>query len=180
MRIITGEARGKKLIAPEGMHTRPTTDRVKEAIFNIIQFDIEGRRVLDLFAGSGQMGLEALSRGAESCLLVDSDRGAQQAILKNIKNCGFEGRCRLASKDAFSVLAAEAGGFGLIFLDPPYGGEILNRALGDICRFDILHQGGIIICESAKEDKITPLKEGYKILKEYGYGSIKVTTITRE
>ena len=102
MRIITGKYRGKNLFVPEGLHTRPTTARIKESIFNIIQFDIEGRKVLDMFAGSGQMGLEALSRGAESCVFCDTDREALKVIGKNITLCKAEGETKVVTRDAVS------------------------------------------------------------------------------
>ncbi len=181
MRIITGTARGKRLQTPEGMHTRPTTDRVKESVFNIIQWDIEGRRVLDLFGGSGQLGLEAVSRGAESCVIVDGDRSAQKAIEANIKNCGFEKRCQLVKGDSFQFLQRQRkNSYHLIFLDPPYGGELLNRALADICRIDILTEGGIIVCESAVADALEPVCAPYRVVKQYTYGHTMVTTVTRE
>ena len=130
MRIITGKARGKRLQTPGGLHTRPTTERVKESVFSIVQWDIEGRKALDLFGGSGQLGLEAVSRGAESCVIVESDRGAQKVIESNIRGCKFESQCRLVCGDAFQFLQRQKkASFGLIFLDPPYGGELLNRAL---------------------------------------------------
>ena len=181
MRVITGTARGRKLEAPKGRSTRPTTDRVKESIFNIIQFDIEGRRVLDLFAGSGQMGIECLSRGAESCVFVESDPSAQKVVERNIAATGFEGSSRLIRGDAFGALSGLRGQkFGLILLDPPYGGELLNQALRQIAEIDILQTGGIIVCESAREDLIQPLEEPYRVKKQYRYGAIAITTFTRE
>lgn len=181
MRIITGSARGKRLQAPEGLHTRPTTDRVKESVFNIIQWDLEGRRVLDLFGGSGQLGLEALSRGAAGCTIVEGDRSAQKIIEANIKSCGFGDRCRLVRGDAFAFLQRQGkGSFHVIFLDPPYGGELLNRALETICRIDILTQGGIIVCESAVEDRLAEPPAPYRAVKRYVYGHTAVTIITKE
>lgn len=181
MRVITGTARGRKLEAPKGRSTRPTTDRVKESIFNIIQFDIEGRRVLDLFAGSGQMGIECLSRGAESCVFVESDPSAQKVVERNIAATGFEKCSRLIRGDAFGALSGLRGQkFGLILLDPPYGGELLNQALRQIAEIDILQTGGIIVCESAREDLIQPLEEPYRVKKQYRYGAIAITTFTWE
>lgn len=180
MRIITGLARGKNLQTPQGLHTRPTTDRVKQAVFNIIQWDIEGRKVLDLFGGSGQLGLEALSRGAASCTIVDGDRNAQKAIEVNIKNCGFERNCQLIKGDSFRFLQrVKANSYHLIFLDPPYGGELLNRAVAEICRIDILTEGGIMVCESAAEDVLAPVQAPYRIVKQYTYGNIVLTIITK-
>lgn len=181
MRIITGEARGKRLSAAPGIHTRPTTDRVKESIFNIIQFDIGGRAVLDLFCGSGQMGLEALSRGARYCRFVDNDRAALDTVRCNIKACKFEERCDVTSGDAISFLARqEASSFGLIFIDPPYSGKLLNKAMEDIVRFDILAQGGIIVCESSSTEQLALPGGSYAMLREYIYGNTKITTFTRQ
>ncbi len=180
MRIITGTARGKNLQTPSGLHTRPTTDRVKQSVFNIIQWDLEGRKVLDLFGGSGQLGLEALSRGAASCVIVDGDRSAQKAIEANIKNCGFEKNCRLIKCDSFQFLQRQSKeSFHVIFLDPPYGGELLNRAVNNICRIDILAEGGIMVCESAADDALEPVPAPYRVVKQYTYGHIVVTIITK-
>lgn len=180
MRIITGTARGKRLQTPDGLHTRPTADRVKQSVFNIIQFDIEGRKVLDLFGGSGQLGLEAMSRGAASCVIVDGDRAAQKAIEANIKNCGFDRSCQLIKGDSFHFLQRQKpNSFHLIFLDPPYGGELLNRAIAEICRIDILAEGGIMVCESAVTDVVQPVQAPYRVVKQYRYGHTDLTIITK-
>ena len=180
MRVITGSARGRRLKELEGMETRPTTDRVKEGLFNIIQFDIEGRKVLDLFGGSGQLGLEAMSRGAASCVIVDGDRAAQKAIEANIKNCGFDRNCQLIKGDSFTFLQRQKkDSYHLIFLDPPYGGELLNRAIAEICRIDILAEGGIMVCESASTDVLQPVQAPYRVVKQYRYGHTDLTIITK-
>ena len=181
MRVIAGSARGRRLQAPQGRNTRPTTDKVKESIFNIIQFDIPGRRVLDLFAGSGQMGIECLSRGAESCIFVESDRRAQQIVRKNLELSGLADKGRLTAGDAFDALdRLAADKFGLILLDPPYGGELLNRALARIGQIDNLQTGGIIVCESAREDQIQPPPAPYRVKKHVFYGATAITVIARE
>lgn len=180
MRIITGSARGKRLQTPAGLHTRPTTDRVKESVFNIIQWDLEGRKVLDLFGGSGQLGLEALSRGAASCVIVDGDRSAQKAIEANIKNCGFERNCQLIKGDSFQFLQRQKkDSYHVIFLDPPYGGDLINRAIAEICRIDILTENGIMVCESAADDPLQPVSPPYRVVKRYTYGHTAVTIITK-
>ena len=180
MRIITGSARGKRLQTPSGLHTRPTTDRVKESVFNIVQWDLEGRKVLDLFGGSGQLGLESLSRGAASCVIVDGDRNAQKAIEANIKNCGFERACQLIKGDSFQFLQRQKkDSYHVIFLDPPYGGELLNRAIAEICRIDILTENGIMVCESSAEDQLQPVSAPYRVAKRYQYGHTAVTIITK-
>lgn len=180
MRIITGTARGRNLRTLEGLHTRPTADKVKQAMFNIVQHDIEGRQVLDLFGGSGQLGLEAGSRGAAAVTIVENDRKAQQIVAENIRNCKLEQVCRLVAGDAIGFLGRQKQeSFDLIFLDPPYGGALLNRALAEICRIDILRQGGIILCESAAEDQLDPLPAPYQVNKTYRYGRICLTAISK-
>ena len=178
MRVITGTARGRKLGQLQGMDTRPTTDQVKESIFNIIQFDIEGRRVLDLFAGTGQLGIEALSRGAESAVFVERRKDALQAIRENLEACGFSDRARVVNGDAMSYLKSGEK-FDLIFLDPPYASGLLQQALEDIARFDICRRHGIIVAESAADKTLPPLSSPYSIYREYRYGKIKLTVYHR-
>lgn len=180
MRIIAGTARGRQLKAPPGLHTRPTTDRVKEAVFSIIQFQVPGARVLDLFAGSGQLGLECLSRGAESCLFCDNDRAALRAVGQNITACGVQDRCTVFAGDFRSAVAGHSpGSFDIILLDPPYGGKMLEDALRAIEQFDILAARGIIVCESACGDKVYIPAAPYEKLREYRYGSTAITTLMR-
>ena len=159
MRVITGTARGRRLKELEGKETRPTTDRVKEGLFNIIQFDIEGRRVLDLFAGTGQLGIEALSRGAESAVFVDCRKEAARLAEDNLRLTGLRDKARVVCGDALSFLASAREKYDLIFLDPPYGTGLLEKALSDIVRFDILRQHGIIICESTMEQVLPEVEE---------------------
>ena len=123
MRIIGGDARGRTIVAPAGAKTRPTQDYVRESLFNIIRWDVEDARVLDLFAGTGALSLEALSRGARSAVLVDMDRAAGAAIRKNMETSRLSEKCRLIPRDyhaAMDVLAAEGARFDLVFIDPPY------------------------------------------------------------
>ncbi|SHH92752.1 16S rRNA (guanine(966)-N(2))-methyltransferase RsmD [Sporobacter termitidis DSM 10068] len=178
MRVISGSARGRKLKEPDGQNIRPTTDMVKESIFNIIQFDIEGRRVLDLFAGTGQLGIEALSRGAAAVVFVDASNDAVKLVRDNIKVMGFDEKATVAREDALAFLG-RGGGFDVIFLDPPYESNLIEKALKRIIEFDILKENGIIICET-KEDK--PLPEPavpYIRGREYRYGKIKITLYTK-
>lgn len=177
MRVISGTARGKALSPVPGMDTRPTTDRVKENIFNIIQNSIRGAKVLDLFAGTGQMGIEALSRGAASCDFVDHARAAQTVLRRNIDGARVADRARLHPMEFAAFLQKNRGaGYDLIFLDPPYGGKLLNEALFAIERFDILSDNGIMICESAVLDEIDPHFTGGR---EYRYGAIRVTILRK-
>jgi len=179
MRLIAGSGRGRKLQAPAGEHTRPTADRIKEAIFNIIQFDIEGRAVLDLFAGSGQMGLETLSRGAVSCVFADNDREACRVIAANLAAVSLSGG-KVVQLDYQAFLKSAKGPFDLIFLDPPYSELHISKSLALIERFDILSKGGIIICESEKAcvlpDSVGDISKG----REYFYGITKVTLFRKD
>ena len=179
MRIISGTARGRKLKEPQGMDTRPTTDKVKESLFNIIQFELEGRRVLDLFAGTGQLGLEALSRGAEHCTFVDQRREAATLVKENVRLCRFESCSRVMQEESLSFLAACREKFDLVFLDPPYTGDLLEKSLEKLTRFDILREHGIIVCESGTDWSVSNLTPPYEAGREYRYGQIKLTICRR-
>ena len=179
MRVITGTARGRKLKELSGMETRPTTDKVKESIFNIVQFDIEGRKVLDLFAGTGQLGIEALSRGAANGVFVDQRKEAAALVRENLKLTGLQERGRVVQGDALGFLSACREKFDLIFLDPPYQSELLDRALAAIAAIDILSKNGIIVCESAVEHAMPALQPPYEQGREYRYGKIKLTLYRR-
>ena len=172
MRVITGTARGRKLQEPSGMDIRPTADVVKEAVFNIIQFDIEGRRVLDLFAGTGQLGIEALSRGAAECVFVDESRDALKIVSENLSRCKLEGRVMQSDGPGY----LERGGkFDIIFLDPPYAEIFLENALKSISEIDILSECGILICERPAE-KTLPAQIGcLHVSREYRYGRVAVS-----
>ena len=177
MRVITGLARGRRLKEPEGMAIRPTTDQVKESIFNIIQYDIEGRNVLDLFAGTGQLGIEALSREAASVVFVDESSAAMKLVRENIKRTGL-GNARTVQADALSYLRGPEK-FDLIFVDPPYDRPVLDKTLSKIIEFDKLNENGIIICESKTETEMPELSDPYKKLREYRYGRVKITVYTK-
>ena len=179
MRVISGSARGRKLKEIAGIDIRPTSDMVKESVFNIIQFDIEGRRVLDLFAGTGQLGIEALSRGAKSVVFIDSSPEAVGLIHKNVNLSGFEGCATIYRRDALRFLeGCEA--FDLIFIDPPYDTRLADRALEKIIEFDKLNANGIIICETRADNNTPTVSPPYVFQKEYIYGSTKILRLTRE
>ena len=177
MHIITGTARGRKLIAPEGNKIRPTTAMVKEAICNIIQFDIPGRRVLDLFAGTGQLGLECLSRGAASCDFVDGSKAATRLIKENLTRTGLPGGT-VYQRDAIAFVR-QAKQYDLILIDPPYDYSFFGRLILTIAEFDILSKNGIMMCETEQGTVLPQLDLPYKQGKEYRYGKVKIALYTR-
>lgn len=177
MRVITGLARGRKLKTPENYDIRPTTDNVKESVFNIIQFDIEGRKVLDLFAGTGQLGIECLSRGAESAVFVDQSREAVKIVKENLQSCGMQ--AAVFQQDAVSFLQ-HGGRFDLIFVDPPYDSGLYETVLETINLVDILSEGGIIICEARRERALPEMAAPYYKRREYHYGKVKICIYTKE
>ena len=174
MRVISGSARGRRL-----KDTRPTTDKVKESLFNIIQFEIEGRRVLDLFGGTGQLGIEALSRGADHCTFVDMRKEAAALIRENLRLTGLSERSRVVQGDALSFLSSCGEKFDVILLDPPYHTELLEKSVERITEFDILREHGIMICESAAERELPALPPPYERGREYRYGKIRLTVCRR-
>lgn len=178
MRVISGTARGTKLETLEGLRTRPTTDRVKEGIFSSIQFIIPGAKVLDLFAGSGQMGIECLSRGAEKAVFVDNNRQALDIVIKNIKSCGLFSKARAVNMSAEEFLNFSKDKFDLIFLDPPYNMGILDEIMEKV--YQITNPGGIIIAESELAWSLKKDIEGLQQVKQYKYGKILVTKFSKE
>jgi 16S rRNA (guanine966-N2)-methyltransferase len=175
MRVITGSARGTKLAAPKGMDTRPTMDQVKEGLFSAIQFEIEGRRALDLFAGSGQLGIEALSRGAASAVFVDEQKEACEIIRQNLQKTKLQEKGSVVQGDYASFLTGCRQKFDLIFLDPPYAGSLLENSLKTISEIDILTDSGIIICERPQEKQLSGEFPGLVRYRDYRYGKTAVT-----
>lgn len=174
MRIITGSAKGKKLITLEGEATRPTSERIKEAIFSSIQFEVEGRVVLDLFAGSGQMGLEALSRGAQRATFIDSSREAMEIVKSNSKTTGFFEKCHYLVSDWRNYIRKASGReqYDLVFVDPPYAMECCADAAALLAEKDLIIPGALVVLESGEEE-INPEDErlnGYEVIKSTHYG----------
>jgi len=178
MRVISGAARGRTLKEPSGFSIRPTSDMVKESIFNIIQFDIEGRRVLDLFAGTGQLGIEALSRGAGSVVFVDIKTEAVRLIKENLKICGFSDMATVCARDALRFLENDEK-FDLIFIDPPYESSLVKSALMKIIEFDKLNTNGIIICEIKADASAPDYLPSCFIQREYRYGGVKIMKVEK-
>ena len=180
MRVITGTARGRRLKELEGMETRPTTDRVKEGLFSALQFEIEGRKVLDLFAGTGQLGIECLSRGAASAVFVDRRADAVKLIRENLKLTELADRARVVAGDSMEFLKSLKERFDIVLLDPPYAAGLLEPAIAHLTAFDILNPHGIIVAEHPAERSLQPPAAPYRVRRAYRYGKIAVTVICRD
>ena len=175
MRVITGKARGVQLKTPDGFDTRPTTDRVKEALFSIIHFEIPGAQVLDLFGGTGQLGIEALSRGAKSAVFVDQREDACRLIRENLKRARMESDARVVRGDYLEYLDRCREQYDIILLDPPYAEVFLENALKKITEIDILRSGGIIVAERPLGKDLPWEFDGYERSRDYKYGKILLT-----
>ena len=180
MRVITGKARGVVLKTPEGMKTRPTSDRVKEALFSIIQFDIPNAKVLDLFAGTGQLGIEALSRDAKFAVFVDEQDKACKLISENLKKTKLDNFARVIRGDYEIFLKNCKEKYDIIFLDPPYAEIFLENALNLITEIDILQSGGIIVTERPAGKELLLDFSGYSRSKDYKYSSTVLTIFRKD
>lgn len=180
MRVITGKARGIQLKTPEGMLTRPTADRVKEALFSIINFDVPGAAVLDLFGGTGQLGIEALSRGAKSAVFVDAREDACKLIRENLKRTKLEGEGRVVRSDYLDYLSRCKDRFDIIFLDPPYAEVFLEKSINRITEIDILQSGGIMVAERPLGKDLSLELPGYTRSRDYKYGKILLTIYRKD
>ena len=180
MRVIAGSARGIALKTPEGMHTRPTADRVKEALFSILHFDLPGSRILDLFAGSGQLGIEALSRDAKDAVFVDERLDACNLVKENLRRTKFTDRGRVVRSDYMNFLQTCGEKFNIILLDPPYAEVFLENALKMITEIDILHSGGIIVTERPLGKALSMDFPGYTRSRDYKYGNTLLTLYRKD
>jgi 16S rRNA (guanine(966)-N(2))-methyltransferase RsmD len=181
MRIITGTAKGKRLATLEGDATRPTSERIKGAIFSSIQFELEGRVVLDLFAGSGQMGLEALSRGADRAVFIDSSREAMEIVKKNARTTGFFERSHFLVSDFRNYIRKASGRekFDLVFIDPPYELKCCSEAAALLAKSGLVIPGALLVLESG-EEQIDPTEERlscYEVVKAAQYGKKTAVTV---
>lgn len=174
LKIITGTKKGKRLLSLEGEATRPTSERIKGAMFSSIQFDIENRRVLDLFAGSGQLGLEAMSRGAQSVTFVDSSREAMEIVKKNAEATGFFDRCRYSVADWRNFLRKASGRdtYDLVFVDPPYALGCCVEAVRKLVEARVIIPGAIVVLESGEERVAEAVGEleDFELVKSTDYG----------
>jgi len=179
MRVITGRARGVRLETVPGEDiVRPTSERVKEAMFSAIQFEIAGRAALDAFAGSGQLGIEALSRGAASCLFLEQDSRAVEIIKQNLAHAKFEHEAKLLPVDSLQYLRRCGESFGLIFLDPPFGSDLLQQALPIAA--ERLSPGGLLVCEAPAKESLPERMEDVALRKSYKHGRTKICVYQRE
>ncbi len=177
MRVITGSARGRKRRTLEGRDVRPTTDMVKEAMFSIIQFDIEGRKVLDLFAGCGQLGIEAVSRGAVSATFVDKSRQSVDVINENVKAVGFSAESKVVNKDYSAFLSGCADKYDIVFLDPPYATGLLQDAISKLGR--VLKDTSTDFCEHPFGETVPETAGDLPLYRQYKYGKLAVTVYKR-
>ncbi len=173
MRVITGTARGCRLETLAGDTTRPTTDKVKEALFSAIQFDLPYKKILDLFAGSGQLGIEALSRGAASCVFVDQNKKATDIIRRNLQTTKLTDKAQIVSADALGFLSRTNERFDFVFLDPPYASSLLIPALEGAA--EKLNAGGVIVCESDDGTVLPGAVGNLSVYRTYQYGRIHIT-----
>ena len=180
MRVITGKARGVQLKTPQGMLTRPTTDRVKEALFSIINFDIPGAAVLDLFGGTGQLGIEALSRGAVSAVFVDAREDSCKLIKENLKRTKLDSCAKVLRSDYMDYLNRCRDKFQIIFLDPPYAEVFLENALKRITEIDILESNGIIVTERPVGKELPWEQDGYTRSRDHKYGNTILTIYRKD
>ena len=180
MRVISGKAKGVVLKTPEGLNTRPTTDRVKEALFSIIQFELPAARVLDLFAGSGQLGIESLSREAKYAIFVDEREDACKLVRENLRRTKLESLGKVVRSDYMAYLRRCNEKFDIIFLDPPYAEVFLENSLKMITEIDILQTGGIIVTERPEGKQLSLDFEGYTRSKDYRYGKTLVTLYRKQ
>ena len=184
MRVISGTARGKKLTSLEGLETRPTLDRVKEALFNILQFNIKDAEILDLFSGSGALAIEALSRGANKAILCDSSKYAIKVINKNLTDTRLKEKTEVLNKDyleTLKFLKKESKKFNVIFLDPPYKTDYIYKSIDKIIEYDLLAKDGIIVAETDDKNKIEELNkiENIEIYDARKYGIVHIIFIRK-
>ena len=180
MRVITGKARGVSLKTPAGMTTRPTADRVKEAMFSIIQFDIPTASVLDLFGGTGQLGIEALSRGAKCAVFVDDNENACRLIRENLQRTHMDTEATVIRSDYLAFLKKCTERFDVVFLDPPYAEVFLENSLKMITEIDILQSGGIIVTERPVGKELSLDFPGYSRSKDYKYSNTILTIFRKD
>lgn len=180
MRIISGASKGRKLASPRGHALRPTSDRVKESIFNILGDEVEGKIVLDLFAGTGNLGIEALSRGATKAVFVERANEALRMIQRNLLHCGFPGQAEIIPKEvsrAIPLLEARGESFDLILMDPPYEKGWVLRTLLTLNRHHIYHEGSVLVIEHGRREPLPPETGGWRVVKQRRTGDTIISIL---
>lgn len=172
MRIISGSARGRRLISPEGYDVRPTTDKVKESMFNILRFELEGANVLDLFSGSGQLGIEALSGGAAHAVFTDASRKSLDVVRKNIELSGFSSQAKTILTDAIAYLQTTNEKFDVVLLDPPYHKGLCDKAFKYLP--GVLNDTAVVLCETQADEVLPAFFGDFTVDREYKYSAIKL------
>jgi len=178
LRVIAGDKKGRRLLSPEGLETRPTTDKVKEALFSIIQFDLPGASFLDLFAGSGQIGIEALSRGAERAVFVDSGKKACSVIKENLTAVEYIRKSEIHQKNVEDYLSICSEKFDIVFMDPPYDADLICPIFDKIvsaCKDD-----AIIICEIPLDEELFEEMNGFELRRRYRYGKTELVLFRKK
>jgi len=174
MRITSGDLRGRSISSLEGTETRPTSDKVKQSMFNIIQFDIYGRYALDLFAGTGQLGIEAVSRGAKTCVFVEQEFKTAKHLSQNIENFGIDTRCQVVEQDCIKFLSKNKGSFNLVFMDPPYLKDGISNIIRLLCENDFLKDDAIVLAETDINDSVPEIAGRLHLEKTYKHGRTAV------
>ena len=175
MRIISGEHKGRRLVGGKRAGLRPTADRVKESIFNVLQKEVAGKRVLDIFAGAGTLGIEALSRGAESVTFVDASRQSISILKKNLHDLNLEGKSTILRLDGLEALGKLKQKFHLVFADPPYLEGLVQRIVDSVARSEVLEKDGILILEHHKKEKFSFSQESLAVLKQKRFGDTMIS-----
>lgn len=178
MRVITGVARGRRIKTLEGYEVRPTTEKVKEAVFSSIQFEIEAANVLDLFCGCGQMGIEALSRGAKFCVFVDNAKSSVEIVKENLKETDLFQSSRVVNMNAEDFVKTTKDKFDVVFMDPPYLKELIQKVLPELV--EKMNEGGVILCEHDFKDALPEEIGNFRIKKTYKYGRVSVTAYRKK
>ena len=181
MRIISGTSKGRKLVTPRSQSLRPTSDRVKESIFNILQDDIVGKVVLDLFAGTGNLGIEALSRGAKKTIFVEKGRQALRLIQRNLTQFGLEERSEILPKDAnraIGILKQRGESFDLILMDPPYEKGLIQRTLMKLNSYPIYHKDSILVIEHNRREPLSTVMDGWNLIRQRRIGDTLISFLT--
>jgi 16S rRNA (guanine966-N2)-methyltransferase len=181
MRIISGTSKGRKLVTPRSQSLRPTSDRVKESMFNILQDDIVGKVVLDLFAGTGNLGIEALSRGAKKTIFVEKGRQALRLIQRNLTQFGLEERSEILPKDAnraIGILKQKGESFDLILMDPPYEKGLIQKTLMTLNSHQIYHKDSILVIEHNRREPLSTVMEGWNLIRQRRIGDTLISFLT--